>query len=274
MVGDSGNRDDFNFYENTNEISTSSQQQNTKKNFQKKQQEQKQENKNEENKKGFVNEFKDVVLNDQDKDLFQNKIFKELEAYNKELKDKCDKLEESNEKEIKNSKELTQKVKDLENELNEEKKKNQELEQKNKNLESELEQAKKNVPESDTAIKQQKSEDLGEINNKDDLLKNLLEKDKEIKELKTKLENAIILKEGEELISIVFFYEDKNIHYSIWCKDSETLAIAENKLCEKYPELKEEDDIQYSCKGGKVKKKKTFKENKISNGDVITLKTS
>ena len=196
-----------------------------------------------------------------------------LETYNKELKEKCDKLEESNEKEIKNSKELAQKIKELENKLNEEKKKNQELVEKNKNLEFELEQAKKKGPEIDTANKKEKSEDLGMINNKD-ILKNLLEKDKKIKELKVKLEKAITLKEGEELISVIFISEDKKIHYSIWCKNSETINIVEYKLCEKYPELNEEDGIHYFLKGEKLQKRKTFKENKISNGDVITLKIS
>lgn len=197
-----------------------------------------------------------------------------MSEYNEQLKEKCNKLEESNKKEIKNSEELTKKVKDLENELNEEKKKNQELEQKNKTLESDLEQAKKNGPVPGSVSKDQKSDDLGSIMNKDELLKNLLEKDNEIKELKNKLDKSILLKEGEKLISVVFISEEQKIHCSIWCKDSDNLFVPEAKLSEKYPALKEEDNILYYYKGEKVRKKKSFKENKIIDGEVITLKTS
>ena len=216
------------------------------------------------NKKEILRENTEVNGNaiiDNDKELLQNKTIKELEKYNKELKEKCDQLEESNEKEIKNSKQLEQKVKDLENQLNEEKKKNE-------NLVKELENAKKNQnsQNSEKIEKNEKNENSVSSEEKDQLVKNILEKDKEIAKLKTKLEET-----EKDLISIIFINEEKDIHFSLVVKMSDKLNISENKLIEKYPIL-EDDEYDFYFKEKKVNKKKTFKENNLDNGSILTLK--
>ena len=99
-----------------------------------------------------------------------------------------------------------------------------------------------------------------------------MEKDEEIKALKKELEHYKSLAEGKEFISVIFVTEDKKILYSIVCKEGDKVNTAEDKLTIKYPELKDEDDISYYVNGKKLKGKKSFKDNKISNGDVITLK--
>ena len=225
--------------------------------------ESKKENQNK-NKKEILKENTEVNGNailDGDRELLQNQTIKQLEKYNKELKEKCDKLEESNEKEIKNSKQLEQKVKDLENQLSEEKKKNE-------NLEKELENAKKNQnsQNSEKIEKSEKNENSVSSEEKDQLVKNILEKDKEIAKLKAKLEET-----EKDLISIIFINEEKNIHFSLVVKMSDKLNISENKLIEKFPIL-EDDEYDFYFKEKKVNKKKTFKENNLDNGSILTLK--
>ena len=218
-------------------------------------------NNRKENKKEIIKENVESngnAINDLDKELLQNQTIKELEKYNNELKDKCDQLEESNEKEIKNSKELAQKVKDLENQLNEEKKKNQNLEEKNQNLEKELENAKKNQ-------NSQKIENLVTEEKKEQFVQSIIEKDNEIRMLKSKLEQI-----EKETISVIFMDEEQKIHYSLVVKLSEKLNTIEDRLMEKFSEL--EDDYDFYFKEKKLNKRKNYKDNDLDNGSIIILK--
>ena len=216
---------------------------------------------NESKKISIQNEEKDINENkiiDGDKDLFKDQAIKEMAEYNKELKEKYDKLKETNEEEVKKSKQLSEKIEILEKELNDEKKKNEDLTK-------ELEAARKNAPKEIQIIEKKPA-----IENKDEFLQNILLKDKEISELKKKLENSICLSEGEELISIIFIYEEQHVHYSIICKNIDSLAIAEQKLFDKFPKMKEEE-YDYYLNNKRLKRAYKFKENKVNNGDIITL---
>ncbi len=196
---------------------------------------------------------------DGDADLYRNQAIKEMEEWNRKLKDENDKLKEENEEERKKSEQLSEKVKDLEKELDDEKKRNEDLKK-------ELEDAKNNAPKEKQIVEVKSTNE-----NKEEFLQNLLLKDKEISELKKKLENCIILSEGEELISIIFIYEEQNVHYSIICKNVDSLNIAEQKLMDKFKEMKEEE-YDYYLDNTRLKRTKSFKENKIDNGAIITIK--
>ena len=196
---------------------------------------------------------------DGDADLYRNQAIKEMEEWNRKLKDENDKLKEENEEERKKSEQLSEKVKELEKELDDEKKRNEDLKK-------ELEDAKNNAPKEKQIVEVKSTNE-----NKEEFLQNLLLKDKEISELKKKLENCIILSEGEELISIIFIYEEQNVHYSIICKNVDSLNIAEQKLMDKFKEMKEEE-YDYYLDNTRLKRTKSFKENKIDNGAIITIK--
>jgi hypothetical protein len=182
---------------------------------------------------------------------------KEIEECNKKLIEKYDKLKESYEEEVRKSKQLSEKIKNLEEELIDEKKKNE-------NLTKELEAAKNS-----TVKGNQNYEESNE--NKNNYLEIILLKDKEISELKKKLDNCILLSKGEELISIIFIYEEQQIHYSLICKNVDNLAIAEQKLFEKFPEMRDEEYDYYFNKT-RLKRAYKFNENNVNNGDIITLK--
>ena len=73
------------------------------------------------------------------------------------------------------------------------------------------------------------------------------------------------LVDGKGFISVIFVSEDKKICYSVICKNDDKIANVEEKLFEKYPELKENDSLEYFINGKKFHQRKTLRENKISN---------
>ena len=284
---------------------------NKNENYQEEKKENKQENeiKNEDNQQQEQDnknqyESKDIngnTINDLDKDLLETQTIKELnednsklikeneelKKENEELKKENDKLKEEIEtlkkqpsnnvqddkdyKELTDKiKELTDKIKELGNKLNEEKKKYEELIIKNNELEEKMKNMQ-NIPSTENSFSKNESTSLGE--NRERLLDNILEKDKEIKELKAKLDKAIKLEEGEELISLIFMEEKENIHYSVICKNTDKITKPEEKLLIKYPKIKEEDiEFDYFFNKKRIKKSKTLKEYNITNGDIINLK--
>jgi chromosome segregation ATPase len=282
------NNFDMDILNNKNEIYQEEKKENKQENEIKNEdnQQQEQDNKNQ-------YESKDIngnTINDSDKDLLEKQTIKELNEYNAELKKENEELRKENDKlkeeietlkkqpsnnvqDDKNYKELTDKIKELEkleNELNEEKKKNEELIEKNNELEEKMKNMQ-NIPSTENSFSKNESTSLGE--NREKLLDNILEKDSEIKELKAKLDKAIKLEEGEELISLIFMEESENIHYSVICKNTDKITKPEEKLFVKYPKIKEEDiEFDYFFNKKRIKKSKTLKEYNITNGDIINLK--
>ena len=77
--------------------------------------------------------------------------------------------------------------------------------------------------------------------------------------------------ELENLISIILLSCEENIHHSFICKKTHELMIIEEKILEKYPELKEYQLI-FLKHGKLLDKSKSLEFNHIDNSDIITLK--
>ena len=71
-------------------------------------------------------------------------------------------------------------------------------------------------------------------------------------------------------IRIYFASNDKKIHYSILCKDTDKLEEIENKLYEKYPQYKNIVN-KFLCNGNIIKNNKNLKENNIKDNEIITV---
>ena len=111
------------------------------------------------------------------------------------------------------------------------------------------------------------------MKNKDtkNYIENILEKDKEINELKSKLSRIPYnLSEGEKLMTVNFASIDQKINYSIICKNTDTFSNVEKKLYEEYPEYGETENF-FIANSFKVYKHKTLDDNNIKNNDKIIL---
>ena len=112
---------------------------------------------------------------------------------------------------------------------------------------------------------------LNNTANSNELLKAVLKKDKEIDELKLKLSRfPFELAQGEKLISIIFASTDKNVLYSIICKNTDKFGNIELQLYEAYPKYSESVNI-FTLNGNKINRSKNLDENKIKNHDTIIL---
>ena len=104
-----------------------------------------------------------------------------------------------------------------------------------------------------------------------ELYKRIDELNKRIDELNKKLKRyPINLEENEKLMSVIFTSTDQKAHYSIICKNTDTIHNLENELYNEYPEYSETDNY-FLCKGQVINKFKTLEVNHIKNGDIILL---
>ena len=110
------------------------------------------------------------------------------------------------------------------------------------------------------------------LDSKEELYNIIIEKDKEIKELKLKLSRyPMELKEGEKLMTINFTSVDSKIHnYSIICKNTDIFNNIEKKLYEDYNEYYDTENY-FTVNGNKIHKLKNLQENNIHNNDTIIL---
>lgn len=102
-----------------------------------------------------------------------------------------------------------------------------------------------------------------DINKNKDKIIELME---ELKNIKSKC--PIELLSGEELFSIIFKNIEKNILYSIICKNTDIFVKIESMLYEKYPNLKESENT-FTINGVKINKYKNLKENGIQDNSII-----
>jgi molybdopterin converting factor small subunit len=72
------------------------------------------------------------------------------------------------------------------------------------------------------------------------------------------------------MISIIFISVDENVHYSLICKNTDTINSVETRLYREYPELSNTEN-NFLYKGKKMNKLKKFEDYKIKNGDIITI---
>ena len=107
------------------------------------------------------------------------------------------------------------------------------------------------------------------------LTKQLENKENEINRLNKEINKykSIIpfeIKEGEELLPIIFYSTDQKLHYSFICKNTEKFSEVESRLYELYPQYEDGENCFY-VNGNKIKRTKTLKENKIKYSDVIMV---
>jgi serine/threonine protein kinase len=191
---------------------------------------------------------------DQNKRISWNDYFKHpfFSNNNRNQIDINNLIQKLKEEKNKNSK-LKEKINQLMFELNEEKNKNKILEEKLKKYENETSIEKK-------------------INKESLWINNLLDKDKEIKELKQKLSRfPFELNEGERLMTVTFKSFDQKIpHFSVICKNTDIFNQIEKQVYEEYKNYYDSDNY-FVANGMRVQKYKSLDENKIRDHDVIML---
>ena len=96
----------------------------------------------------------------------------------------------------------------------------------------------------------------------------IIQKDKEINELKLKLPNNNI--NMNDIIVINFSAIDKKIACGIPCLSENTLAEVEEKFYQRFEEFRNTNNLLL-FKGNKILRFKKIKENNIHNGDTIEL---
>jgi len=181
-------------------------------------------------------------------------------------------LKEELEKEKLKNKELSETIKKLENNIITENHKNKNLELRINELNDEIDLLKetndklKNLQETAGQF----PKDSSEIKNS--FYESIFEKDKEIKELKSKLSRyPLLLNDGEKIMSLIFTSADQVIHHSVICKNTEVFSNVENRLYDEgFSEYKEYENF-FTFNGLKINKNKTLEENNIKNSDVIIL---
>ena len=180
-----------------------------------------------------------------------------MEKDKKELREKLENEKNMNDNLSVLINKLKIKNKDLESKLNE-------LENKNKNnLENENKNFK--IPSN--------SNNINIINENDfsNQEENINKLNKKIKDLEEKLERyPCILEKNEKLISIIIYSEDKSIHHSIICKNTDIFNKIVNEIYKIYPEISEKNNI-FTYKGKIIDKSKSIENNEIKDGDVVIL---
>ena len=106
---------------------------------------------------------------------------------------------------------------------------------------------------------------INEINN---LRQIIIQKEKEINELKSKLPNN--KKYMVDVRFINFLSTDKNIRCSIPCLANDTIAEVEEKLYQQFNELRNTNNILL-FRGNIILRFKKVSENNIHNGDTILI---
>ena len=143
--------------------------------------------------------------------------------------------------------------------------------EKNKNLnntDDKKEKEKDSVEELKKIIKE-KDEKIAYL---DKINKLLLESNNENKNVVNALKSSISFKlsENEKLISIIFVSQDQGIHYPIICKNSQKFNEVENLLYDKFPDYKKSVNV-FLLGARQIKGSLTLDENKIKDGDIITI---
>ena len=178
-------------------------------------------------------------------------------------------------KENKENEKINLKIIELQNQLNDEKNKNSNLINKINQLEKELDEVKSKNIKLIEKIKEleNKSNDIDKKNEIKNLLVDyLLEKDKEIKELKIKLSRyPFELNENEKLISVIFTTLNEEKYYSIICKDTDDFNKIEKKFFEVFPQYYSSDNIYFKVNGKKIDRYKNLIGNNINHNDIIII---
>ena len=178
------------------------------------------------------------------------------------------KMELINEKE--KNKNLEEKIKKLEKELEEKNEESGGLNNVELRKELDIEIQKYNNLKRQIEEEKELKMSLGK-ESKESMMETLIEKDKEIKELKIKLSRLpFTIEEGEEILSIIFITSNQELHYSIICKNTDEFHKVESQLYKKFPKYSENENF-FLLNGNKINKYKTLKQNGIKDNDIIIL---
>ena len=146
---------------------------------------------------------------------------------------------------------------------------NQLIEEKNKNkkLMEQLSSEQQKVKELNEKIK------LYENNNNN--IKKIKELEETINSLNFKINNldkdkGINLKSDEEIVALFFTSVEQDVHRPISCKKSDTFVRIEEKIYNEYPQYKELNTY-LTVNGNAIKRFKTLEENKIKDGNTIII---
>ena len=71
-------------------------------------------------------------------------------------------------------------------------------------------------------------------------------------------------------MTVIFSFTNKDILYSVICKNTDKFTKIENLLYDKYPECRDTQNF-YTLNGQKIDKYKNLEENNIYNSAVIQL---
>ena len=76
----------------------------------------------------------------------------------------------------------------------------------------------------------------------------------------------------ETNVNLHFITPDRKINYDIGCEYSDKFSSVEDKLYEKYPELRNKKGLMFIANGNIIKRTKTIEENMLKNRNtIITL---
>ena len=107
-------------------------------------------------------------------------------------------------------------------------------------------------------------------NNIVDLVMDVRKKEKEINELKTKLDKNYKSVNFNEVMVINFISVDGKINEGITCIKTDTFAEVEEKLYQEFPEFRETNN-NFLANGSEILRFKTVNENKIGTGKPVIL---
>ena len=170
------------------------------------------------------------------------------------------------------NKQLSDKIISLENELQLEKNKNIFLNEKVNQLNIELNNQLKKYNDLTNNTENQSLQNINMNYSKESLYQTILEKDKEIKELRQKLSRyPFELNEGEKIMTVNFQSLDQKLKsYSVVCKNTDIFNNIEKKFYEDYNEYYNTEN-NFTVNGNRIHKLNSLDENKINNNDIIIL---
>ena len=217
--------------------------------------------------KKIIEENEKIYTENKEKKLVDNNLTKNNDVIDIKKYDEL-KMELINEKE--KNKNLEEKIKKLEKELEEKNEESGGLNNVELRKELDIEIQKYNNLKRQIEEEKELKMSLGK-ESKESMMETLIEKDKEIKELKIKLSRLpFTIEEGEEILSIIFITSNQELHYSIICKNTDEFHKVESQLYKKFPKYSENENF-FLLNGNKINKYKTLKQNGIKDNDIIIL---
>lgn len=198
----------------------------------------------------------------------------------KEEKPKNESIESKKSNETNN---INDQLNELKNELKKEKNNNRKLKDdifRLNNIIENLEEDKENITDKyEISIKKLKN-DIKKLKSEITELKNVLnDKIKEIQEYNFKLNNLQenkekknIIKQEEKIISVSFMTQGNQdiTHHSMICKNSDLFIKLEERLYNDFPKYKNIETF-FLVNTRRILRFQTLEENKIKNGDIISL---